>query len=125
MDNSIWLSMIFGPFLAIVGLWRLLRADALSKVIASAKATPGVFYLMCFITLLIGLVVVNLYNVWSFSIAVFITLYGWLMLVRGLVGFFFPKALMDCMSHKTCLKVWGVIPLVVGLLLCWYGFGHH
>lgn len=123
MDNSMWLASIFGPFLAIMGLWRLMHSDNLNKVITSFKTTPGLFYLMSAITLLIGLVVLNYYRSWHMSIPIILTLYGWLMVVRGVVGFFIPQALYKVMSHRTFLKAWGIVPLVAGLLLCWHAWG--
>lgn len=123
MDNSVWLAGIFGPLLAIVGLWRLIHSENLNKVITSVKTTPGLFYLMCFINLLIGLTVLNNYRMWSLSTATLITIYGWLMAIRGIIGFFMPQLIYKAISHRPFLKVWGIVPLVAGLLLCLFAWG--
>jgi hypothetical protein len=123
MDNAIWLATIFGPFLAIIGLWMLVYSDHNNKVIVSIKNTPGLFYYMAFINLLIGLVVVSMYNRWEWNLALLVTLYGWIAIIRGVLAFFVPKLMMDwMMSHRGFMRGCGIVPLVWGLALCWFGF---
>lgn len=78
--------------------------------------------MMSVISLLIGLVIVNEYNVWNMTVPFLLTLVGWVMIIRGILGLFVPQLMVRIMSHRTFLQVWGVVPLVVGLILCWYSF---
>jgi len=123
MQNALWLASIFGPLLAIVGLWMLLYHDNMMKVCNSAKSTPAIFYMSGWLNLLIGLVIVSQYNVWSMSLAFLVTLLGWVMIIRGILALFIPQLLMQLtMGKNSWCKVMGIIPFVWGLLLCWFAF---
>jgi uncharacterized protein YjeT (DUF2065 family) len=122
VDRILMLASIFGPFLAILGIWRLLYAENFNKVITSIKNTPGALYLQGIFNLLIGLFIVNEYNVWDMHIPVLITLLGWVMIAKGVLSLFVPQAMLKIMTHKTFLQSWGLVPLIVGLILCWFAF---
>lgn len=122
ISNAIWLAGIFGPYLALIGLWMLLYSDVFHKVNASVKATPGLFYLCGMMSLLIGLTILSQYHAWNWNLAILMTLYGWFLLIRGFLVLFIPQAILKSSSKKGGMKLMGVVPLVVGLLLCWLAF---
>jgi len=123
MQNALWLASIFGPLLAIVGLWMLLYHENMMKVLNSIKSTPALFYMSGWMSLLIGLVIVSQYNVWMANLAVLITLLGWVLIIRGILALFIPQLLIKLTMEKTSwCKVMGIIPFVWGLLLCWFAF---
>ena len=123
MDKAIWLAGVFGPFFTIWGLWMLLYSENLIKVMTSIKSTPGAFYLMGMLNLLLGLFIVNMYNVWMWHPAVLVTLLGWVLLIRGVLALFVPQLLIKytMTSHKG-MRAIGLIPLVWGLALWWFAF---
>lgn len=118
-----WLASVFGPFMLIMGLWMLLFADNLMKVRTAIKGNPAIFHCGVTANLLIGLVLLSEYNVWSMDAYVLVTLLGWVMVVRGIIGLFLPQLLMKMvMGGASCMKCMGIIPLVWGLALCWLAF---
>jgi len=123
MDNAIFLSSIFGPLLGIVGLWMLLYGDNLMKVVTSIKGSPGLLYLGAMINLLVGLTIVNQYNVWMWDLSLLLTLLGWVQILRGVLVLFIPQfVIKTTMTDQGFIKVMGIIPLIWGLLLCWFAF---
>ena len=123
MQNALWLASIFGPLLAIVGLWMLLYHENMMKVLNSIKSTPALFYMSGWMNLLIGLVIVSQYNVWTANLAVLITLLGWALIIRGILSLFIPQLLIKLtMGKPSWCKMMGIIPFVWGLLLCWFAF---
>lgn len=123
MQNAIGFASIFGPFLIIMGLWMLFYYDNMMKMITSAKNTPAVFCVTGVISLLVGLTVITNFNMWSWSLAVLVTIYGWWMVLKGFMTFFLPQMLIKCtMSNTKWLKVKGIIPLVWGLGMCWLAY---
>jgi hypothetical protein len=123
MQSAISLASVFGPMMAIVGLWMLLYNDNMVKVLNSTKTSPAAFYTSGWIHLFLGLVVVSQYNVWSASLAVLVTLLGWAMIVRGILTLYMPQVVVKfAMSRTRWLKGMGLVPLVWGLLLTWYAF---
>ncbi len=120
---AMWLASIFGPLLVIIGLWKLLYADAFTKVLNSMKNSHGLMYFTSVIYLWVGFTVLSQYDIWEMDALVLVTLLGWAMIVRGILGLFAPQMLLDMyIGHKGFTRVCGLIPLVWGVLLCWIGF---
>ncbi|MGH7889892.1 MAG: hypothetical protein ACRENF_05005 [Thermodesulfobacteriota bacterium] len=124
MQNAaMWLASIFGPLLVIIGLWKLLYSDMLIKVLHAVKNSHGLMYYSSVIYIWIGFTVLSQYDLWGMNALVLVTLLGWVMVVRGILGLFVPQMLVDMyMSRSAFIKVCGIIPLVWGLVLCWVGF---
>ena len=124
MQNAaLWLASIFGPLLVILGLWKLLYSDVFVKVLNSVKSSHGLMYYSSVIYLWIGFTVLSQYDMWDMNALVLVTLLGWVMVVRGILGLFVPQMLFDCYTkHHGFTKVCGLIPLVWGVVLCWVGF---
>ena|SRR3972149_9918263 len=123
MDKAIWLAQVFGPLLTIMGLWMLLYSENLIKVMTSIKNTPGCFYMMGLTNLLIGLAIVNMYNMWMWHPAVLISLLGWVLIIRGVLVLFIPQLIIKhTMTNHRFMRAFGLLPLVWGLALWWFGF---
>ncbi len=123
MANAVWLGMIFGPLLFIIGLWMLMFTHNLMKITASIKNSLASFWLIGFVNLLLGLVIVSLYNRWVWNGTLLVTLLGWFMIIRGLFSFFVPRSLIIItMNNYHFLKSMGFIPLLWGLGLIWVAF---
>ena len=123
MDKAMWLAAVFGPLLTIMGLWMLLYSENLIKVMTSIKNTPGCFFMMGMINMLIGLVIVNMYNVWMWHPAVLVSLLGWVLLIRGILILYIPQLIIKyTMTNHMVMRAIGLIPLIWGLALWWFGF---
>ncbi len=124
MENAaMWLASIFGPLMVIIGLWKLLYSEAFAKVLNSVKNSHGLMYYISVIYLWVGFTVLSQYDMWDMGILVLVTLLGWAMIVRGILGLFAPQFLLDMyLGHRGFSKVCGLVPLVWGVLLCWIGF---
>ena len=121
MQSAVWLSSIFGPLLFILGLWMLAYGENLSKVFTSMKNTPSAFYISSVINLLLGLVIISHHNVWMWNATFFLTLLGWVFLIRGIMGLYIPQLMFKMMSNSF-MKIMGIIPLIWGVILCWVAF---
>lgn len=124
MQNAaMWLASIFGPFLVILGLWMLLYCDQYMKVLGGIKGSAGLFYMNSVFNLLIGFTVLSQYDLWGWNLLVLVTLLGWVMVIRGVMGLFVPQLLMDILMGKHGFaKIMGIIPLVWGVFLSYVGF---
>lgn len=122
MDTAMMLAKIFGPFLAIWGLWMLLYGDNVSKIMTSLKNSPACLYCSAMINMFLGIYVIVMYNMWDMNMFFFVTLLGWVLFLRGLLGLFMPQMMVRWMSHSTCMKCMGIIPFVWGLILVWIGY---
>lgn len=123
MQNAMWVGSIFGPFLVVLGLWMLFYYENTMKVVASLKNSPGVLYMMGVINLLIGLSVLSQYHAWAWGLPFLVTLFGWVVLIRGLMAFFVPQCLVSKkVTSADYLRIKGVVLLVWGFGLCWLAF---
>lgn len=121
-QEAMCLASILGPFLILQGLWTLFYRDNVVKVWTSIKNTPAVLYLISFLNLLVGLIIVHTYNMWMMDMSVFVTLLGWVVLLRAFIGIFMPQMFMKMFTNKW-ITPHGVVTLVLGLFLGWYALG--
>ena len=123
MESAMILARVFGPFLGILGLWMLLYGDNVVKIMASMKSSPCALYTSAVFNLLIGLFIINMYNVWVWDVFFFVTLLGWVMFLRGVFALFMPQVVVKAVMTKgNWMKTMGVIPFVWGLILTWTGY---
>jgi hypothetical protein len=123
MQNAaMWMASIFGPLLVIVGLWKMLYCEQVTKVVSAIKGSHGLLYYSSVLYLWVGFTVLSQYDLWGWNVLMLVTLLGWVMVVRGILGLFVPGMLYDMYAHHSFSKVCGLIPLVWGLVLCWAGF---
>jgi hypothetical protein len=120
---AMWLASIFGPLLLIIGLWKLMNAQSMMKAMGALKNTPGILYYSSVAYLWVGLTILSQYSVWNWTGFVLVTLLGWVLIIRGIMGLFAPRMLLDMlMGHPRYTKLCGIIPLVWGLALSWVGY---
>ncbi len=117
------IAQVFGPFLAVIGVWSFVFAKGISKVWANVKTTACTLYLAGLMQLLLGIFIVRNYNVWELHMGVFITLFGWFLLIRGLLILFFPDFEHKLiMKNEGSVRLWGIIAFIWGLLICKVGY---
>ena len=122
MTSALIISKIFGPYLAILGLWMLLFGGYATKIFNGIRNSPAALYGSSVINMLVGLVVITSYNQWIPSPMIFITLLGWAMFVRGVLGLYMPQFVLNTILSNKWSKLMGLIPLIWGLILIWLGF---
>lgn len=123
MDSAMMIARVFGPLMGIVGLWMLLYGDNVVKIATSVKNSPAAQYGISLYNLLIGLWIINVFNSWEWDVFFFVTLLGWWMFIRGVLGLFMPQLMVQWfMTKNTWLKTMGIIPFVWGLILTWTGY---
>jgi hypothetical protein len=123
MDTAMMMARIFGPFLAIWGLWMLLYGDNVVKIMSAIKNSPAIQYCNSMITMFLGIYMIANFNMWMGNIFFFVTLLGWVFFLRGLLGLFVPHLVVRLlMTHTSWMKTMGIIPFVWGLILIWAGY---
>ncbi len=123
MNNAIALSYIFGPYLLIQGLWMLIQHKNNMKICESIRKTPAAVHFIGWTSLMIGLVLVNMFNMWQWNILLFVTLLGWAYIVRALIVLFIPQLFLRAETHDAQrVRVGGVVRLVWGVILSWTAF---
>lgn len=117
------IASIFGPVLVISGIWTLLYQENVKKVAESLRKTPVQLYTAGILNLIVGLTLINSFNVWSFNLDILVTILGWIIFIRGLVIYFLPNAVLKMSKvQESAYVLFGLISIVWGLALCWIGF---
>jgi hypothetical protein len=123
MQNALWLASVFGPFLTILGLWMLFYTDNLMKVVNGVKNSAPALYFSGVTNLLIGLFTLSQYDVWAGNAYVLVTIFGWYLVVRGLMALFVPQLFIRMLAgNSSFTRVMGIIPLAWGIALSWLAF---
>jgi hypothetical protein len=76
-----------------------------------------------FISLMLGLPVIILHNIWTFDVVGFITFIGWMSVVKGVIRIAKPSVVAR-MTEKfdSSSKTWLVIALLIGAGLMYAGY---
>ncbi len=120
MQLAHYWAQVFGPFLIVMGIWMLFYHDNMTKIMTSIKNSPACFHLLGVLQFLLGMIMVTQCNLWQLSLALLVTLLGWLFIVRGVMSLFFPQVLMKMMHQGKGSRFCGVVPLVWGIALFWF-----
>jgi hypothetical protein len=124
--TSIFLAKLIGPFFLVVGLSLLVNQAAFRSIADEFIRSPALVFLTGLIILAVGLAIVLTHNVWVANWRVLITLLGWLSIVSGALRLLAPRRALDLgralYAKPNVLIVSAAIWLVVGAILCFYGY---
>jgi hypothetical protein len=93
MNIANTLAVLMGSALVIMGI-TLFNKSYFNAVMTDLANSKGLLWVTGFITFVMGMVIVALYNVWSADWRVLVTLLGWLTLIKGAVIMLFPSSMM-------------------------------
>jgi hypothetical protein len=120
METAMTISGIFGPYLLIIGLWMLIQKKNCMKICDSVRKNPAAVHCHAWMSVLIGLVLINVFNVWEANAVIIITLLGWVYFIRGLVVLFIPHVWHKTETHESAyINLGAFIRIIWGLALCW------
>ena len=111
-----------GYFMFLTGSALFLSKETRTAMLENMKNNESFIIAMGYITLLIGLPIVILHNVWEFSVLGLVTLMGWLSLVKGFVFLAKPSMVKKKDYSDKNLKTRGLIGTLIGLGLMNCGY---
>ena len=126
MQTSIFLARLLGPALLLVGIGVLINQKYYRGMTREFVASRPLFYIASIIGIVGGLAIVLVHNVWVLNWRVLITLLGWINLIRGAISVLMPEQSFAyggrMMAGKHMPMIAGVIALLIGLTLCYFGY---
>jgi len=123
MDKALMLAEIIGPVYLIMGLSLLLYAKQWQKLISDFAKNHFLMMVNMFVALIVGLIIINIYNVWAWNLYVVITITGWGALLKGVFYFLAPSSWITSVlkskmySSGGWFYFWGALLTVFGVLL--------
>jgi hypothetical protein len=126
MIDSVQLGTVIGPFSLIIGLSVLLYPKVWMKVFDHFSKDHLSFLGLMFLSLLLGLFLVRVHNVWEMNVYVIITLIGWGALLKGAIYFLLPgdmiKSMMKMFKSEGLYVFGGLVWTVAGAALTYQSF---
>lgn len=121
MDTTVFLAQLLCWILLVLGVSMLAAPAWYDAITKDILKSPSMIHMGSFLSLAMGVAIVLVHNVWEWSFALIITLFGWANIVKAIVPLWFPnwtvvmtkKLPMDAMM----IRVGGVAFVVAALLL--------
>ncbi len=119
MDITILVSKILGIYLIVAGIFIIFKGKSIPHLLRDFFDHPAVSYLTGIILLFLSSMYLIQFNIWDGTWKTIITVFVWLILIKGLVYIFAPKMLSEIVikNSKKLFNVYGVIAFVIGLYL--------
>lgn len=125
MQLSLFLAKILGLFIVIVSISLFCHRNVLKSYAVEASKNIPLIYFTGVVALLLGLMLVISHNIWEWNYRGVITLFGWLILIKGLIRLFWPEALQKIVKKafdSWWMKIIMILFFLAGIYLTYIGF---
>ena len=122
-EYSIFFIKFYGYFIFLFAGALLISKEGRKMMIKTSQEETQVI-LTGMISLLIGLPVIILHNVWTADILGFITFVGWMSVLKGVVRIAYPSFVVNKMKNYTekSANIWLVVAVALGAGLMYCGY---
>lgn len=122
-EYSIFFIKFYGYFMFLFAGALLLSKEGRKMMIKTSQDETQVI-LTGMISLLIGLPVIILHNIWTADIVGFITFIGWMSVLKGVVRIAYPSFVVNKMKNYTekSSTIWLIVAILLGSGLMYCGY---
>ncbi len=125
VDTTIFLAKLIGIFSLVMGA-SMLKRDMMMEVFRELSHQRALSYVMGVLMLLQGLLLTLVHTKWGSSLAIFITLLGWGILLEAALFLFSSSGAVlqhiNRMENKTLYYFIALVYFLVGAYLSYNGF---
>jgi len=123
MDITILTAKILAIYLMVAGLFLIVKGKSVPHLLKDFFDHPAVVYLTGIILIFLSSMYLVQYNIWDGTWKTAITVFVWLVMIKGLVYIFAPKALSEISikKYRNTFGVYGLVAIVVGIYLFFLG----
>ncbi len=125
MCISIFYAQVLGLWLFLLGLAMLTHHVRLKKALVESLSHSSFITFTGFCSLGLGLLIVVSHNIWVSAWPVLITLFGWFLVLQGILRVFWPEnfaRIAKDLTNKSGYTILTWAWLFVGAYLIWAGF---
>jgi len=126
MDTSLLIARFLGSMMLVAGVAMFVNRQMLTRIYEDISNSPGLIFIAGAMALAVGVAFVTFHNIWVADWRVFITVYGWLALLGGIVRMVFPDVAIRIgkrmMANNSMLLVTAGLNVIIGAFLCYQGF---
>lgn len=119
MDITILVAKILGIYLVVGGLFLLIKGRTIPHLLRDFFDHPAVVYLTGIILIFLSSMYLIQYNIWNGTWKTLVTIFVWLVMLKGLAYVFAPQVLSETSIKKSrgLFGIYGLIAIIVGLYL--------
>lgn len=123
MDIALIVAKLLGTYLVVSGLFLIMRGKTVPHLLKDFFGHPAIVYLtgLVLVTLSTLLIIEN--NVWNGSWYSVISVFAWLVLLKGLGYIFFPEVLQRMARRRLAgsLSLFGLVAVIIGVYIFFLG----
>jgi hypothetical protein len=123
MDIALIVAKLLGTYLVVSGLFLVIRGKTVPHLLNDFFDHPATLYLAGIILVCLSSLLLIENNIWDGTWRTLITVFAWLILLKGLAYIFFPDELNKTISKNTgsSYSAFGPIAIIIGLYLFFLG----
>ncbi len=128
MDTSKFIAIILGVCFLASGLGYILSGQHWRNIFKGFSEPSVSTFLFSLVLIVVGMAIVKYHNIWQ-SWKIWITLYGWICLIKGTLFLIFPNSpssfihLLD-QAPNTYFLGGGIVNILIGLMYGYFGLMH-
>lgn len=126
MDTSKFLAKVIGIYLIIISIAMLVNMHQFINYVNHLINEAPLMFVTGFITLILGILMVVSHNIWQWHWRVIITIIAWITFLKGISIIFIPaymdKTTLLFTQNINIAFIAAGVDLILGILLCYFGF---
>ncbi len=126
MAVSLFLAKVMGLLLVIMSIFTLSQKKYLEEILKDGLKSPALIFFSGVVALIVGIILVVSHSIWSPDWRLIITIFGWLILIKGLSRLFLPeltkKMLKATIESDTLLIFSAFFIFIIGVYLLFAGY---
>jgi uncharacterized membrane protein HdeD (DUF308 family) len=126
MANSKTIAGLMGPTLVALAVSLLINLNSIAALVEPVSHDPALILISGVISFVAGLAVVRAHNSWTVNWTVLVTIFGWLLLIGGLIRMLFPiwtAGMAADLSPKTgAIAAEAIVLIVIGAFLTYKAY---
>ena len=110
---------LLAVYMIVSGLFLLLKGKSVPLLLKDFFGHPATVYLTGIILIFLSTMYLIQYNIWDGTWKTVVTIFAWLVLLKGVGYIFFPKMLNELAikKSKSLFGLYGMVSVLVGLYL--------
>lgn len=119
MDIALVAAKILGVYMVVSGLFLIFRGKTVPHLLQDFFDHPAMLYLTGVVLIFLSTLFLLQHNVWDGTWRTIITVFGWMILGKGIAYILFPEALHKLVTKKLLesVNLFGISTLIAGVLL--------
>jgi len=122
---SIFLAQLWSVYLLVVGVAIMMNFKNFLRAAQEIVDSAALMLVTGAVTLILGLIMVMVHNVWVLDWRLLITLLAWLTLAKGIIRLIFPgisEKIIKWMTNPKALRIAAGFSMVLGLYLSYIAY---